>query len=153
MKTCYVPLLAILVGCSGSDGAGPRLISDPYRFPLIKECEQEMNGYLQKLEERFDITVSVSKFDQSIPSHPDIIGYVEISGKNQTSFSLESMANTIVLSCYPVASFKFQISDSRSDEIWRTLQRNRTNGYKNYILEVDGGVEVFVKNQAVYFEN
>jgi hypothetical protein len=117
-----------------------------YSVPLLKECEQTAENYMSRLADRFNLSYKLVKFDQVLPSHPEIIGYIDVRSDTQDSAALEGKVNALILDCYPISKIRIDGGPDMGDELVRILEENRRLGLKSYVVPDETGATVFIKN-------
>lgn len=117
-KLAYSSLFFIFASsCSAQDspdfsGSGASL-----QFPLFKGCERTIKNDFDKNASKIKgFQYSIKKFDITLISHPEIVGYVEMSVDAYGEEFLKAIANGPILDCYPNSSFSVNINEPNFSE-------------------------------------
>lgn len=127
--------IAILIaGCDSSSIED----NESFKFLVLKECEEYVISYLSSIPEDMGLSIEYFPFDFQIPSHSEVVGYIELSSKYEGEEGLETYANAVWLDCYPTATER--ISRSNTDypsEVFKSVELGEKFGDKSRYFQVD----------------
>ncbi len=138
--TIFSFIVIVIAGCDGSSIED----NESFKFIVLKECEEHVISYLSSISEDMGLSVEYFPFDFQVPSHSEVVGYIELSSKYEGKEELETYANAVWLDCYPTATER--ISRGNPDypsEVFRSVELGEKFGDKSRYFQV-GKDEVII---------
>jgi len=130
-----ISFIAILIaGCDSSSIED----NESLKFIVLKECEEHVISYLSSIPEDIGLSIEYFPFDFQIPSHSEVVGYIELSSKYEGKEELETYANAVWLDCYPTATKRISRDNPNyPSEVFRSVELGEKFGDRSRYFQVD----------------
>lgn len=146
----FVKLISFFVvfiqGCNYNDSN----LDTSINIPVYRECLSTLKKFISSDFQSRAVTYDIQEFDVISDAHPDLVGYVSISGKNTSD--LEEYKNTVKLICIPSSMIAMERSARNMNLILKDFDTLSSSG--EAYLQVDkDNIRIFYNEKNIsWFE-
>ena len=114
-----------------------------FRLPLLNSCESYANKKLRELSRQSGYVFEIVKYDEVLPSHPDMVGYIELKSNHIQRNILASDIGSVIVNCYPRTVSTVNKVGDYSGKVSDVIELNERMGIeKSYIVDVGDKIEI-----------
>ncbi len=138
----------LLIGCTE---AGSKTSDAKVVVPLLKECDAHVKTVLGRIPASMEVSHSITYVDEVLPSHPNVVGYVEMRSPRGDKNRLIAIANSFRTQCYPESRSEIDVKASDAGrKLLDALELFRIAGAENrYIVDAGDRLLIYVSQGAI----
>lgn len=135
VRILFLSVIVTISGCNETD-----VQQSEIKFLVLRECKEQALDYLSAMPKESGLSFDYVPFDYEVPSHSEVVGYINLKSKYEKAKDLDVYVNRLWLDCYPVTTSKIAMNkEGYLEEVLYAIESDQRLGVKKHYIKIEDG--------------